>query len=164
MVMSVQVHEKTDKRGTWAYHKFDGWYLVTSPERYRTHRCHIKSTSNKRFTETINFSHRKLTRTTITHAEKVMAEIADCAKAIRTWAMATDLKKWTSWFISQSAQSNIKNLLQQHLQQQHSIQQDRGCRWTTTTATHAIRYQWQNPLKDYQQYPHQQFWGWNSQQ
>ena len=37
MGCEVQVHEKTDKRGTWAYHSVDGWYLATSPEHYRTH-------------------------------------------------------------------------------------------------------------------------------
>ena len=47
MGISVQVHEKTDKRGTWAYHTVDGWYLATSPENYQTHRCHIKSTKMK---------------------------------------------------------------------------------------------------------------------
>jgi hypothetical protein len=29
-----QVHEKTDKRGTWAYHLVNGWYLFISPEHY----------------------------------------------------------------------------------------------------------------------------------
>ena len=27
MGCAVQVHETTDKRGTWAYHTVDGWYL-----------------------------------------------------------------------------------------------------------------------------------------
>ena len=60
MGMSVQVYKK-DKRGIWAYHTVDGWYLATSPEHYHTHRCHIKSTNNECFTYTINFNHRKLT-------------------------------------------------------------------------------------------------------
>ncbi len=29
MGCEAQVHEKTDKRGTWAYHSVDGWYLFT---------------------------------------------------------------------------------------------------------------------------------------
>ena len=37
MGCEVQIHEKTDKRGTWAYHCLDGWYLNTSPEYYRVH-------------------------------------------------------------------------------------------------------------------------------
>ena len=49
-----QVHEKTGKRGTWAYHSVHGWYLATSPEHYRTHLCHIKTTNSERFTEKNN--------------------------------------------------------------------------------------------------------------
>ena len=48
------------------------------------HWCHIKTTSNELFTDTVKFSHKKITRPTITHADKVMAEIADCDKAIKT--------------------------------------------------------------------------------
>ena len=32
MGYEAQVHEKTDKHGTWAYHSVDGCYLATSPE------------------------------------------------------------------------------------------------------------------------------------
>ena len=45
--------------------------------------CHIKTTSNERFTNTVHFSHRKLTRPTITHADKVMVAIAYWAKVIK---------------------------------------------------------------------------------
>ncbi|KAL7481388.1 hypothetical protein ACHAW6_007071 [Cyclotella cf. meneghiniana] len=44
---NVQIHEKTDQRGTWAFHSMDGWYISTSPEHYRTHRCHVKSTNSE---------------------------------------------------------------------------------------------------------------------
>ena len=77
MGCAVQVHEKTDKRGTWAYHSVDGWYLATSPEHYCTHRCHITSTRSERFTDTVKFSHKKITRPTVTHADKAMTAIAD---------------------------------------------------------------------------------------
>jgi hypothetical protein len=83
MGCAVQVHEKTDKRGTWAYHSVDGWYLSTSPEHYRTHRCHIKATKSERVSDTINFSHKHITKPSITHADKVMNAIAECAKAIK---------------------------------------------------------------------------------
>ena len=83
MGCAVQVHEKTDKRSTWAYQSVDGWYLATSPEHYRTHLCHIKSTKGERFTDTAQFSHKKITHPKITHANKIMASIVDCAKAIK---------------------------------------------------------------------------------
>ena len=54
MGCAVQVHEKTDKWGTWVYHSVDGWYLSTSPKHYRTHRCHIKATKSERVSNTIN--------------------------------------------------------------------------------------------------------------
>eukprot|EP00804_Cyclotella_cryptica_P030137 CCRYP_009543-RA/>CCRYP_009543-RA protein AED:0.35 eAED:0.35 QI:0/0/0/1/0/0/2/0/428 len=48
MGCNIQVHEKSDARGTWAFHSVDGWYISTSPEHYRTHRCHIKATNSER--------------------------------------------------------------------------------------------------------------------
>ena len=73
MGCEAQVHEKTDKRGTWAYHSVDRWYLATSTEHYRTHLCHIKTTNSERFTNTAQFSHQKITKPTITHGNKIMA-------------------------------------------------------------------------------------------
>ena len=59
--------------GTWQHH-----HNTTA------HTDAIKITNRERFTDTIHFNHKKLTRPTIIHANKVMAEIADCAKAIKT--------------------------------------------------------------------------------
>ena len=81
----VQVHEKTDQRGTWAFHSVDGWYLATSPEHYRTHRCHIKGTNSDRFSDTVQFFHKHITNPTLTHGDKVMHALADCAKALKDY-------------------------------------------------------------------------------
>ena len=83
MGCAVQVHEKTDKRGTWAYHTVDEWYLATPSGHYRTHLCHIKETRSERLTDTAHFSHKNITKPTVTHADKIMAAIAECAKAIK---------------------------------------------------------------------------------
>ena len=83
MGCDVQVHKKKDKRGTWAYHSVCGWYLATSHENYCTHLCHIKTTNRERLTNTAQFRHKSITKPTITPAEKIMAAIADCAKAIK---------------------------------------------------------------------------------
>jgi hypothetical protein len=83
MGCNAQVHEKTDKRGTWAYHSVDGWYLFTSPEHYRTHTCHIKHTKSERLSDTVQFQHKRITNPTITHADKVMLALAECVKAIK---------------------------------------------------------------------------------
>jgi hypothetical protein len=82
MGCEAQVHEKTNKCGTWAYHSVDGWYLFTSPEHYCTHNCHIKHTKSKRLSDTIQFQHKHITNPTITYADKVMHALADCVKAV----------------------------------------------------------------------------------
>ena len=83
MGCKVQVHEKTDKRGTWSFHSVDGWYLATSPEHYRTHRCHIKSTRSERLSDTVHFHHKGITNPSLTEADKLMKAVADCSAALK---------------------------------------------------------------------------------
>jgi hypothetical protein len=83
MGCEAQVHEKTDKRNTWAYHLVDGWYLFTSPEHYCTHNCHIKHTKSKQLSDIVQFQHKRITNPSITHANKVMHPLAECVKAIQ---------------------------------------------------------------------------------
>ncbi len=83
MGCEAQVHEKTDKRGTWAYHLVNGWYLFTSPEHHCTHNCHIKHTKSERISYTGQIQHKLITNPSITHANIVMHALADCVKAIQ---------------------------------------------------------------------------------
>ncbi len=83
MGCKAQVHEKTNKQGTWAFHLVDGWYLFTSPEYYPTHNCHVKHTKSKCLSDTMQFQHKHITNLYITHADKVMHALADCVKAIQ---------------------------------------------------------------------------------
>jgi hypothetical protein len=83
MGCEAQVHEKTNKRSTWAYHSVGGWYLFTSPEHYCTHNCHIKHTKSKQLPDTVQFQHICITNPSITHADKVMQALAECIKVIQ---------------------------------------------------------------------------------
>lgn len=83
MGCSVQVHEKSDARGTWAFHSIDGWYLGTSPEHYRTHRCHIKSTNSERLSDTVAFQHKSITHPSLTPTDKLMQAVSACAAALK---------------------------------------------------------------------------------
>jgi hypothetical protein len=76
MGCKAQIHGKTDKGGTWAYHSIDGRYFFTSPEHYHTHTCHVKATKSKRYSDTVHFKHKNITNPTITHADKVMQALA----------------------------------------------------------------------------------------
>ena len=104
----MEVHDKTDKHGTWEYHSVDGWYLATLPEHYHTHLCHIKTTNSERFTDTAQFSHKNITKPTITHANKVMAAIADCDKAIKNMVSnnGTDEMKQLLQLIENAVRNN----------------------------------------------------------
>jgi hypothetical protein len=84
MGCNTQVHEKTDKRGTWAFHLVDGRYLFSSSEHYRTHNCHVKHTKSKHLSDTVKFQHKHITNPFITHADKVMHALADWVKAIHS--------------------------------------------------------------------------------
>jgi hypothetical protein len=83
MGCEAQVHEKTNKHGTWAYHSVDGWYLFTLPELYCTHYCHTKHTKSKQLSDKVQLQHKRITNPSITHANKVMYALAECAKAIQ---------------------------------------------------------------------------------
>jgi hypothetical protein len=83
MGCEVQVHEKTDSRGTWAYHCVDGWYLYTSPNHYRTHVCHIKETKSGRLSDTVHFKHKNITNPELTHADKIMKAIASLSSILK---------------------------------------------------------------------------------
>jgi hypothetical protein len=80
MRCEAQIHWKTNKQGTWAYHSIDGWYLFTSPEHYHTHTCYVKATKSERHLDTVHFKHKNITNPTITHADKVMQALAECIK------------------------------------------------------------------------------------
>jgi hypothetical protein len=82
MGCEAQIHKKTNKQGTWAYHSVDGWYLFTSSEHYCTHICYVKATKSKRHLDTVHFKQKNITNPTITHANKVMQALAECAKTI----------------------------------------------------------------------------------
>jgi hypothetical protein len=84
MGCEAQVHEKTNKCGTWAYHSVDGWYIFTLPEHNCTHNCHIKHTKSERLSNTVQLQYKCITNPSIiTHADKVMHALAECIKAIQ---------------------------------------------------------------------------------
>jgi hypothetical protein len=83
MGCEAQMHEKTNKPGTWAYHLVDRWYLFTSPEHYCTHNCHPMHTKSEKLSNTAQFQHKLITNPSITHADKVMQALAECVKAIQ---------------------------------------------------------------------------------
>ncbi len=83
MECDAQMHEKTNKPCTWAYHLVNGWYLFTSPGNYCTHICHIKHMKSKQLSNTVQFQHKCITNPSIMHTNKVMQALEECIKTIQ---------------------------------------------------------------------------------
>ena len=82
MGCEVQIYNKTDKRCTWTYHCLDGWYLNTSPEHYRVHNCHVKSTKAEHLSNTVYFRHKTITNPALPPHDKLMLALANCKAAL----------------------------------------------------------------------------------
>eukprot|EP00804_Cyclotella_cryptica_P012262 CCRYP_013844-RA/>CCRYP_013844-RA protein AED:0.25 eAED:0.25 QI:0/0/0/1/0/0/2/0/707 len=59
------------------------------PNTTAAHRCHIKSTNSDRLSDTVHFHHKHITNPTLTPADKLMAAIADCSRALLAHAPPT---------------------------------------------------------------------------
>jgi hypothetical protein len=57
MGCAVQIYESRERRGTWAEHTTDEWYLETSHKHYRCHKVHVKRTNSERISDTVFFKH-----------------------------------------------------------------------------------------------------------
>ena len=51
----VVIHEKPDKRASWAAHGVDGWYLGPAVEHYRCYRVYVTNTRAERNADTVKF-------------------------------------------------------------------------------------------------------------
>merc|ERR1711923_236381 len=66
----------------WDLHSVDGWYLHTSNEHYRTHKCHVKGTRSERLSDTVQFLCKSITNPTKTVADKIMLAISHVADLV----------------------------------------------------------------------------------
>ena len=74
MSCAIQVH---------SYYTVDRYYLSTSPDHYITHSLHVKEMRSNWLKDTAHFSHKNITKPTITHADNIIAVITECAKTIK---------------------------------------------------------------------------------
>jgi hypothetical protein len=85
MGCTVQVHENSEQRGTWAANSSDGWYLHTSPEHYRCHVIYSKSTRSKRVSDTVHFKHKYIPEPTLTPEDTIVKALNDLTQALKEW-------------------------------------------------------------------------------
>lgn len=90
---AAQVHNASERRGTWGEHSLDGWYIGTSPEHYRCYTVHIKQTNSERVSDTVLFRHKYITRPFVTPEDRLMKAISDLKHKIQKKNNATGYKQ-----------------------------------------------------------------------
>jgi hypothetical protein len=73
----VLIHEKPDKRATFAPHATDGWYVGPALEHYRCYRVYVWETQAERTTDTLSWFPTKVTLPTSTSEARIGAALQD---------------------------------------------------------------------------------------
>jgi hypothetical protein len=82
--MHVLVHEKPDKRGSWAPHAIDAWYIGPALESYRCYNVRIWDTCSERINDTVGWIPNNIHGPSITANDVIAASLADIKKALTT--------------------------------------------------------------------------------
>ncbi len=83
MGCAVQIHKKSEKRGSWAFNSINGWYSRTSPEHYQCHVIYIKKTRSERISDTVHFNHKYITQSTLTPVDTIVKASNDLTNALK---------------------------------------------------------------------------------
>ncbi len=83
MGCAVQIHEQSERRGSWAMNSVDGWYLRTSDEHYRCHEIYVKHTRSTRISDTVHFKRKHITAPTLTPEDTIVKATSDLTAALR---------------------------------------------------------------------------------
>ena len=80
---AVQLYESNTRRGTWAEHSTDGWYIGTLMEHYRCHRIYVKKTRSERISDTVFFKHKYITQPTVTPEDTIVKALDDLTHPLK---------------------------------------------------------------------------------
>jgi hypothetical protein len=83
MGCAVQIHKRSEKRGSWAFNSIDGWHLHTSPEHYRCHVIYVKKTRSKRTSDTVHFKHEYIAQPTLAPEDTIVKALNDLTHALK---------------------------------------------------------------------------------
>ncbi len=83
MWCAVQIHKRSEKRGSWAFNSIDGWYLCTSPEHYQSHVLYVKKTRSERISDTVHFKHKYIAQPALTPEDTVVKVLNDLTNTLK---------------------------------------------------------------------------------
>ena len=79
----VLVHEKPDKRKSWAPHANDAWYIGPALEHYRNFRVYMRETQAERITDTLTWFPKHVPLPTATSTELIVAGLQDVVEELQ---------------------------------------------------------------------------------
>jgi hypothetical protein len=77
MGCAVQIHEHSERRGSWAANAVDRWYLQTTPEYYQCHIIYLKNTRSERVSDTVHFKHKYIVQPTLMPEDTIVKALND---------------------------------------------------------------------------------------
>jgi hypothetical protein len=83
MGCAVQIHKRSERRGTWAANSVDGWYFWTSPEHYQCHVIYVKHMKSERVSDTVYFKHKHITQPTLTLEDTIVKALNDLTHTLK---------------------------------------------------------------------------------
>ncbi len=83
MGCAFQLYKSTTRRGTWAKHSTDGWYLGSSNKHYQCHKIYVKKTRSKHISDKVFFKHRYITQPTLTPTDTIVKALDDLTHALK---------------------------------------------------------------------------------
>jgi hypothetical protein len=83
MGCAVQIHERSERRGSWAANAVDIWYLQTSPKHYQCHIVYVKNTRSERVSDTVHFKHKYITQPTLMPEDTIVKALNDLTQALK---------------------------------------------------------------------------------
>jgi hypothetical protein len=89
----VIIHGKPDKRGSWAPHGQNGWYVGPAMEHYRAHRIYCSATRHERICDTVEFTPQHCKVPGMSSADAAAISAADLAHALQQPAPTTPFKQ-----------------------------------------------------------------------
>jgi hypothetical protein len=81
MECAVQIHEDSERQGTWVANTINGWYLQALPEHYQCHLIYVKKKKSERISDTVFFKHRYSTQPTVTVADLIVKALGDLTQS-----------------------------------------------------------------------------------
>jgi hypothetical protein len=80
---AVQLYKSNTRRGTWAEHSTDGWYLGTSNKHYQCHKIYVKKTRSKRISDMVFFKRKYITQPTLMQADIIVKALDNLTHTLK---------------------------------------------------------------------------------